>query len=47
MIALRPDKGSGTVIFDRDDYIKKLSDIVRHTSKIKKLSADPTLLREG
>ena len=27
-IILRPDKGSGTVILNRDDYIKKLSDII-------------------
>ena len=44
---LRPDKGSGTVILNRDDYIKKLSDIISDISKFKKLSADPTLLREG
>ena len=47
IVFLSSDKGSGTVIFDRDDYIKKLSDILRHTSKFKKLSADPMLLREG
>ena len=47
IVILRPDKGSGTVILNRDDYIKKLSDIISDTSKFKKLSADPTLLREG
>ena len=47
IIILRPDKGSGTVILNRDEYIKKLSDIISDTSKFKKLSADPTLLREG
>ena len=44
---LRPDKGSGTVILNRDDYIKKLSDITSDTSKFKKLSTDATFLREG
>ena len=47
IVILRPDKGSGTVILNRDEYIKKLSDIISDTSKFKKLSADPTLLREG
>ena len=32
---------------NRDDYIKKLSDIISDTSKFNKLSADPALLREG
>ena len=47
IVILRPDKGSGTVILNKDEYIKKLSDIIRDTSKFKILSADPTLLREG
>ena len=47
IVILHPDKGSGTVILNRDDYIKKLSDIINDTSKFKKLSADPTLLRQG
>ena len=47
IVILRPDKGSGTVILNRDGYIKKLSDIIHDTSKFKKLSADPTLLRKG
>ena len=46
-VILRPDKGSGTIILNRDEYIKKLSDIISDTSKFKQLSADPTLLREG
>ena len=40
------DKGSGTVILNREDYKKKLSDIISNTSKFKKLPANPTLLRE-
>ena len=47
IVILRPDKGSGTVILNRDDYIKKLFDIISDTLKFKELSADPTLLREG
>ena len=40
-------KGSETVILNRDNYIKKLFDIISDTSKFKKLPADPTFLREG
>ena len=46
IVILRPDKGSGAVILNRDEYIKKLSDIISDTSKFKKLSADPTLFME-
>ena len=46
IVILHPNKGSGTVILNRDDYVKKLSDIISDTSKFKKLSADPTSLRE-
>ena len=28
IVILRPDKGSGSVILNRDGYIKKLSDII-------------------
>ena len=41
IVILRPDKGGRTVILNRDEYIKKLSDIISDTSKIKKLPADP------
>ena len=47
IVILCPSKGSGTVILNRDEYIKKLSDIISDTFMFKKLSADPTLLREG
>ena len=47
IVILRPDKGSRSVILNRDDYIKKLFDIISDTSKFKKLPADPKLLREG
>ena len=47
IVILHPDKGSGTVILNRDEYINKLSDNISDTSKFKKLSADPKLLSEG
>ena len=47
IVVLRPDKGSGSVFMNRDDYIKKLYDIISDFSKFKKLSADRKLLREG
>ena len=33
IVILRPDEGSGTVILNREEYIKKLSDIISDTSK--------------
>ena len=45
IVILSPDKGSATFILKRDDYIKKLSNIISGTSKFKKLSVDSTLLR--
>ena len=47
IVILRPHKGSSTVIFNRDNYIRKLSDIISDTSKLKNLPDDLTLLREG
>ena len=40
IVILRPDEGSGTVILNRDDYIKKLFYVISETS------LDPTLLRK-
>ena len=45
-VVSRPDRGSGTVILNRDQYIKSIFDIISVTSKFKKLAADPTLIRE-
>ena len=36
IVILRPDKGSGTVILNRDDYMKKSFDIISDLSKLKK-----------
>ena len=33
IVILRPDEGSGTVILNREEQIKKLSDIISDTSK--------------
>ena len=34
---LRPGKGCGTVIFDREEYVKKIYAIINDTSKFKNL----------
>ena len=47
IVILRPDKGCGAVILDREEYVKKIYAIINGTSKFKKLSCDPTILREG
>ena len=44
---LRPDKGCGIVILDREEYVKKIYTRINDTSKFKKLPSDPTILREG
>ena len=35
IVILLPDKCSGTIILNRDEHIKKLSDIISDTSKLK------------
>ena len=40
IVILRSDEGRGTVILNRDDYIKKLFYVISDTS------LDPTLLRK-
>ena len=47
IVILRPDKGCGTVILDQEEFVKKIYAIINDTSKFKKLSSDPTILREG
>ena len=47
MVILRPDKGNGTVIIDRDVYIQKIFEIIKDRTKFKELSTDPTIIREG
>ena len=46
---MKPDKGNGIVIVDRDDYLSKMNDILSDASKFTRLSSDPlkeTLKRE-
>ena len=44
---LRPDKGHGTVIIDRDVYIQKIFEIIKYGPKFRELSTDSTIIREG
>ena len=44
---VRPDKGSGVVILDRDIYDRQIFEIINDTAKFKKLKDNPTLTREG
>ena len=47
IVIVRPDKGSGVVILDRDIYDRKILEIINDTTKFKKLEDNPTLTREG
>ena len=47
IIILKPDKGNGVVILDRNIYLDSCFDILNDKSKFKLLHKDPTLLREG
>ena len=47
IVIVRPDKGSGVVILDRDMYNRKILEIINDTAKFKKLKDNPTLTREG
>ena len=47
IVIVRPDKGSGVVILDRDIYDRKILEIINDTTKFKKLKDNPTLTREG
>ena len=46
IVILRLDKGCGAVILDREEYVKKVYAIINENAKFKKLSSDPTKLRE-
>ena len=46
-IIVRPDKGSGVVILDRDIYYWKILEIINDTTKSEKVKDNPTLTREG
>ena len=47
IVILRPDKGDGTVIIDRDVYTQKICEIIKACTKFKELSTDPTKPSEG
>jgi hypothetical protein len=40
VITTKPDKGNGVVLLNRDDYIRKMKDILSDTSKIRKINED-------
>ena len=47
---MKPDKGNGVVILDKDDYNQKIDTILADTSKFQLLNEDPvkvTLRREN
>ena len=46
-VIVRPDKGSGVAILDRDIYDRQISEIINDTAKFKKLKDNPRLTREG
>ena len=47
IIILKPDKGDGVVILDRNIYLDSCFNILNDKSKFKLLDNDPTLLRQG
>ena len=47
IVIVRPDKGSGVVILDRDIYDQKVLEIINDMAEFKKLKDNPTLTREG
>ena len=47
IIVLRPDKGNGVIIMDRQVYKNSCNIIISDQSKFKRLDKDPTLFREA
>ena len=47
IVIVRPDKGIGVVILDRDINDRKILKIINNTAKLKKMKDNPTLTREG
>ena len=47
IVILKPDKGNGIVVMDRNAYEHGIFSIVSDTSKFKAIDNDPTLQREG
>ena len=46
IVIIKPDKGNGVAILDRNLYNNAIEEIISDTSKFKKLNEDPTLKRE-
>ena len=47
IVIIRPDKGNGVVVMDRLIYNQQMYALLNDKNKFKKLSEDPTKLREG
>ena len=47
IVIVKPDKGNGVVIVEKQDYVKGMLDIFGDVSKFKVLASDPTIYREG
>jgi PHD/YefM family antitoxin component YafN of YafNO toxin-antitoxin module len=50
IVIVKPDKGNGVVILDKDDYNKKMEAILEDETKFERLDEDPvklTLQREN
>ena len=46
IVILRPDKGDGTGIIDRNIFIQKIFEIIKNCTKLKEISTDPTTKRD-
>ena len=44
IVIVKPDKGNGIVILDRNDYNKKMNDILQDNTKLQRLNDDPVKL---
>ena len=47
IVITKPDKGSGVVVLNREEYNKGIYEIIHDKRKFKKLEKDLTLQREG
>ncbi|PIK43036.1 hypothetical protein BSL78_20110 [Apostichopus japonicus] len=47
IVILKPDKGNGVVIIDRQAYNEGISSIINDETRFQKIKIDPTLRREG
>ena len=47
IVIMTPDKGNGVVVMDRTTYNQRMYELMNDDTKFRKLSKDPTMLREG